>query len=487
MKRRTFIHAAGATGLGLTGRFGFSATDRPAAALLKLLEDSPRERIPRELARMIHAGLRYGDLLAALSLAAVRNVQPYPDVGYKYHSVMVLRSTHLTTQHLSSADKWFPIVWAADYFKDSQAQEQATSAWRLTTTRAASVGNQQAARHALVTALDKWDRDAADAAIVQYAQVARPDEIFSVLFPYGARDLREIGHKAITVCNAHGLTALLGSAQAEPILRSTVAALQNSDAGPNPATHDLQPDRPWRQNQNQLHVIPHSWKQGRDDPGARTELHAALYRVAEEEAGAAVVELLRRGISPEAIWRVLFDTAAELLMRQPNIVLLHAQTTANALHYAYRVCGDEQTQQLMLLQCAAFIAMFCKQVDATQADLSLEALQPLPLEHTSGEAIAEIFSDVSAGHRLQAARKSLGYLQNGGDAAALIANARHHLVYNAEEAHDYKFSEAVFDNYSQLSDSAWRQRFLSAGMAYFKAPAKRPGPVVEEIRELLRA
>ena len=487
MNRRTFIRAVSGAGLGLSGRFGFAATDRPVAVLLKLLENSPRERIPRELARMIRTGLRYEDLLAALSLAAVRNVQPYPDVGYKYHSVMVLRSIHLSTQQLASADKWFPIVWAADYFKESQAEERATGGWRLPTRRAAPVDNPQAARRALVTALDNWDRDAADAALVTYGQTARTDEIFSLLFAYGARDLRAIGHKAITVSNAHTLVALLGSAQAEPILRSTVAALQNSDAGPDPATHDLQPDQPWRQNQKQLREIPRSWKEGRDDPGARTELRAALYRVSEEQAGTAVVELLRQGISPAAIWRVLFDTAAELLMRQPSIVLLHAQTTANALHYAYRVCGDEQTQQLMLLQCAAFIAMFCKQVDATQPDLSLEALQPLPLDHTSVEAIAEIFSDLSAGHRLQAARKSLGYLQNGGDAAALIARARHHLVYNADEAHDYKFSEAVFDNYSHLSDSAWRCRLLSAGMAYFKAPAKRPGPVVEEMMELLRA
>src|SRR5438876_3805663 len=42
---------------------------------------------------------------------------------------------------------------------------------------------------------------------------------------------------------------------------------------------------------------------------------------------------------------------------------------------------------------------------------------------------------------------------------------------------------SVFDNYSHLADSAWRCRFLSAGMAYFKAPAKRPGPVVEERSE----
>ena len=486
MNRRTFIQAAATTVSGLTARFGLGATDRSVGDLVKWLEESPRDHIPRDVVPMIRTGLRYEDLLAALCLAAVRNVQPYPDVGYKYHSVMVLRSIQLATEQLPSADKWLPIVWATDYFKDTQAQERAASGWRLPARPTASVGNREAARRALVTALDSWDRDAADAAIVRYAQATHVDESFSVLFAYGARDLRAIGHKAITVSNAHSLVALLGSVNAEPILRSTVAALQNSEGGPDPARHNLQPDRPWRQNQKHLREIPQSWKHGRDDPGARRELRAALYHVSEDAAGAVVVELLRQGISPEAIWRVLFDTAAELLVRQPSIVLVHAQTTANALHYAYRVCRDEQTQQLMLLQCAAFIAMFRTLVNATQPDFSLDALQPLRLDTTGVDQIAEIFTDVSAGHRLQAARKCLGYLQNGGDADAVIATARQYLICNAEEPHDYKFSEAVFDNYLHLADSAWRSRFLSAGMAYFKGPPRRPSPVVEEMIELLR-
>jgi hypothetical protein len=61
------------------------------------------------------------------------------------------------------------------------------------------------------------------------------------------------------------------------------------------------------------------------------------------------------------------------------------------------------------------------------------------------------------------------------------------LTYNAEEPHDYKFSEAVFDSYSQFGDSAWRSLFLSAGLAYFKGSERRPGPVVEEMIELLGA
>jgi hypothetical protein len=486
MNRRKFIQAAVTTVSGLTSGLGIGGMDRSVEGLVKWLEQSPREQIPRDIVRMVRTGLRYEDLLAALCLAAVRNVQPYPDVGYKYHSIMVLRSIHLATERLASAEKWLPIAWAADYFKNTQAQERAASGWRLPTRVSASIGDREAARHALVTALDNWDRDAADEAIVRYAQAARVDEIFSVLFAYGARDLRAIGHKAITVSNAHSLVALLGSNHAEPILRSTVAALQNSEGGPDPTRHNLPPDRPWRQNQMRSREIPESWKHGHDDIGARRELRASLYRMPEEAAGAFVVGLLKQGISPESIWRVLFDTAAELLMRQPSIVLVHAQTTANALHYAYRVCDNEQTQQLMLLQCAAFIVMFRTMVAATPPGPSLESLQPFPLDSTGAAAVTEIFADVSAGQRLQAAGKSLGYLQSGGDADALIATARHHLIYNAEEPHDYKFSEAVFDSYSHLVDSDSRSRFLSAGMAYFRGPAKRPSPIVGEMIELLR-
>ncbi len=487
MNRRMFIHAAGTTGVCLSSRLSFGGTDPAVAAPLDMLEDSPRERIPRELAALIRGGLRYEDLLGMLAQAAARNVQPYPKVGYKYHAVMMLRAIHSATQQLPPSDRWLPIAWAADYFKEAQAEERDSGGWRMPGRTAVAAGSAKAARHALSAALDDWDQDAADAAIVDYAQLARTDEVFSLLFRYGMRDLRAIGHKAIAVGNAHCLVELLGGARCELLLRSTVAALQNSDPGPNPSGRDLPADQPWRHNLQRLREIPRHWKQGRDDHGARAELRSALYRESEIESGSAVVALLQHGISPDAIWQVLFDTAAELLLREAGIVAVHAQTSANALYYAYRACADEEIQQLSLLQCAAFIAMFRKLLGATARDLPLEALQPQPLAGAAAEALDEIFADLSAGRRLHAARKSLGYLQTGGDAQALIAAARHHVVYGAQEPHDYKFAEAVFDSYANLADSDWRCRFLSAGMAYFKAPVKRPGPLVEEMLELLKA
>jgi hypothetical protein len=486
MDRRTFIHAAGAT--GLTGGFGPIDSDPSVTPLLRLLEDSPREHLPRQLVQRIRAGLRYQELLAALAWAAARNVQPYPDVGFKYHAVMVMRSINAASEHMPDAEHWLPIVWAADYFKDAQAQETAAGGWQQPTRSATHGEGVQAARSGLLLALDRWDRAAADAAIVNYSRLASIDELFAVLFLYGARDLRDIGHKAITVANAHSLVSQLGSGpESESILRSTVAALQNAGDGPNPAGHDLEPDRPWRHDQERLREIPSSWRRGRDDRAFRAQLRMTLYEVSPLDAGTEVVAMLRQGLSPDSIWQTLFDVAAEFVMAEPGIVTVHAQTTANALHYAYRVCSSEPTQQLMLLQCAAFIAMFRGFTAAKPTTFNLEELQPLRLHGEDIDAIDEIYADLAAGRRQQAARKALGYVQDDRSADALMARIRHHVAYQADEPHDYKFAEAVLDTCAHLGDAAWRRRFLSAGMAYFKAPGQSPHHVVQETLEFLRA
>src|SRR5687768_5506461 len=87
--------------------------------LVRLLEDTPRERVLEELgARIRHRrhGLPYPELVAALLLAGVRNIQPRP-VGFKFHAVLVVNSAHLASVAAPDADRWLPILWAVDQFK----------------------------------------------------------------------------------------------------------------------------------------------------------------------------------------------------------------------------------------------------------------------------------------------------------------------------------------------------------------------------------
>ena len=121
------------------------------------------------------------------------------------------------------------------------------------------VGTAEAARRRLADALDRWDLEAVDPAILDFARLATPEQLSEILFRYGIRDLRAIGHKTIAVQNVHRLLPIVGPRYAPPLLRSLGAALQNHGYDPNPATSDLPSDRTWRAFQAMLGEIPRSW------------------------------------------------------------------------------------------------------------------------------------------------------------------------------------------------------------------------------------
>src|SRR4051812_36840578 len=50
--------------------------------LVVLIEKTPRDRLLEEVADRIRKGLGYRELLAALLLAGVKNVEPRPSVGF---------------------------------------------------------------------------------------------------------------------------------------------------------------------------------------------------------------------------------------------------------------------------------------------------------------------------------------------------------------------------------------------------------------------
>src|SRR5437764_3138059 len=98
---------------------------------VRLLEDTPRERLLEEVAARIRHGMSYGEVLAALLLAGVRNVQPRPSVGFKFHAVLVVNSAHLASLASPDSERWLPLFWALDNFKGSQAANQKEGGWRM--------------------------------------------------------------------------------------------------------------------------------------------------------------------------------------------------------------------------------------------------------------------------------------------------------------------------------------------------------------------
>lgn len=449
--------------------------------LVRLLEDTPRERVIEEVAARLKRGLSYRELLAALLLAGVRNIQPRP-VGFKFHAVLVINSAHLASLASADSDRWLPLFWAIDQFKSSQAADVREGDWTMGPVDEKAVPPPDKARAALIHALDRWDEEAADAAIVGLARSAGANEIFDLLCLYGARDFRDIGHKEIYVANSFRTLEAIGWRHAEPVLRSLVyALLDRSGARENPADADLPADRPYRANLERVTAIGRGWTGGSRSEEAVTAMLAALRTGTSDDAAAQVVEWLGRGASPASLFDACLAASGELMMRDPGIVSLHAGTFTNAAHYAWNRCGDDTTRRIILLQNAAFLPLFrgAPKTSGTPID-TLEPLTP----HASGpEALAEIFNDVST-DRDAAARKTLAWLRDPADLRAFAAEARRLVFLKGTNSHDYKFSSAVLEDFHAMAPG-WRERFLASSVYYLRGAETPDNGLALRIRAAL--
>jgi hypothetical protein len=455
--------------------------DHGVEPLVRLLEDTPRERVLEEVATRLRRGLSYRELLAALLLAGVRNIQPRP-VGFKFHAVLVVNSAHLASLASSDADRWLPLFWAIDQFKSSQMADEREGDWVMRPVDEASVPSGEKSRAALIQALDRWDEPAADAAIVGLVRSAGANEIFDLLCRYGSRDFRDIGHKAIYVANSFRTLEVIGWHHAEPVLRSLVyALLDRSGAAENPADADLPADRPFRSNLPRAGEIRTDWTSGGRDAHAATILLESLRTGAPDDASAAVVELLGRGVGPASMFDALLSASGELMMRDPGIVSLHAGTFTNAVHYSWRRCGDDATRRMLLLQNASFLPLF--RGAPKTSGTPIDELEPIAPQADGSGALGEIFAEI--GHdRSKAAAKTLGWLQASADPGAFAAEARRLIFLKGTNAHDYKFSSAVLEDFHTMAPE-WRDRFLASSVFYLRGTSDPDSPLAGRIRAAL--
>src|SRR5262245_12203084 len=130
--------------------------------LVRLVEDTPRDKLLEVIGARVKNGLAYREALAALLLAGVRNIRPRPNVGFKFHAVLVVNSAHQAAMAGPDNERWLPLFWALDNFKNSQAQNQKESGWRMKPVDEMKLPKPHQAREAFVRAMDEWDEEAAD-------------------------------------------------------------------------------------------------------------------------------------------------------------------------------------------------------------------------------------------------------------------------------------------------------------------------------------
>jgi hypothetical protein len=502
LNRRCFVKSALSGGaLAALGNFDFLSGLRSVSAaeavlepkrvqlhpeiepLVRLLETTPRNRVLEEVASRIQRGLTYREVVAALQLAGVRNIQPRP-VGFKFHAVLVVNSAHLASVSSPDSDRWLPIFWAIDQFKSSQAADERAGDWTMGPLDESAIPPSHKARQAFVEAMDNWDEPAADVSIAGLARTASAHELFEILARYGVRDSRDLCHKSIYVANSFRTLELIGWQHAEPVLRSLAyALLDRAGEKQNPAKADLPADRPFRRNLENVKRIREGWLDGKPSADAAKEILQLVRHGSAVDMSDKAIELLNKGVSPQSIFDGLCQGAGELLVRVPGIQSLHAFTSTNAMHYAWQHARSDELRRLLLLQNCAFLPVF--RGNKPDQGQRVDELEPLATTGSGAEAVTEIFAEVSK-NRLDAARKTLGYLEAGGDPRLFSDAARRLIFLKGADSHDYKFSSAALEDY-QFMPRPLANRYLATSVFNLKGSGAKDNDLVQRTREALKA
>jgi hypothetical protein len=237
--------------------------------------------------------------------------------------------------------------------------------------------------------------------------------------------------------------------------------------------------------------LPARWAEGKPSVEGATDLLAAIRQATPEAAAQKAAELVKAGVAPQSIWDAAFLAAGELLMRHParperwgnGLVPIRAATSLNALRYADRTAGQEDSRRFLLLQSVAVVPTFRERLRLQNG--RIDRLEPAPLTNSGQEAAGEIFADVGTDRTL-AARKALAYLKGGAPAKTVIDAAQRRAFLKGDNTHDYKFTSAVFEDYEHVTPPC-RDRFLASCLYIFRGSGDPDIPLVDRARASLNS
>jgi hypothetical protein len=462
--------------------------------LVALIERTPRERCAEMVVEQLRAGVSYRQLLAALFLAGIRNVNPRPP-GFALHCVFVIYAAHLISLEAPADSRLLPLFYALDDFKAAQDRDakQPSGDYTMRMIGGPLPAPGRAAAE-LSAAMEAWDSERAERAVVSLARNRSAGEIFAALWQYGARDYRNIGHKAIFVANTYRTLQIIGWQHAEPVLRSLVLGLLDFGKQQQMNGYALE-DQCYSGNlkrvKDSFSRLNDNWVSDAAERVATRSILGAIRESTPEEACDVAVRLLKGKTSAATVWDAVHLAAAELRMRASGGAALgsiHSVTSANALHYAYLAAPDPQVRFLLMLQAVGWMGQFGAFAGAKPENLrtfSITDLEPSsgasPLDRTLAETFAAVPSKPEA-----AAARVFGLAQDLPARQAFFTTALRFTAAKINEVHYYKYLAALIEDVPLVS-AEWQPHLLAAAVYYVKGSNDPEPPPMKRAREALRA
>ena len=499
--------------------------------VVRLIEDTPREKCPAVMIEQLRQGLPYRRFLAALYLANIRT-------SVVDHPLAVLHSTNEMTFDLPVQERLLPIFWALDTFKAQQGggkNPQFVPKLKLLTGALPSPDQAEKELHAGMGASDP---ERAERAMAVLARSQGASRVAEFLWHYGARDWFFIGHLAIWAANCWRPLDTIGWQHAEPILRVVVTNLVGDEKDRKGQPYEGNCERV----RQAVDKLPGDWAQSGSDPGFVREL-LALWRestsvprsesprkgefpgavdsrmtahaITKREAACDLVatRLVGGKIKAGAVWDAVHLAAGEMMMcahkgPEPG----HAYTASNALHYAFQAGAGPANRLLVLLQAVGWLFHFRENmadkgwlkeprqiteiVGAQIADDPQEATEDILAQLSFGPG-SKPTSDPIPGFRgidyqnspwrHDAASKAFTFARKFPDSQALVRAAYRLLPLKADwDPHRVKFPVAAWENCAWVSPE-WRPHMLAAASYVFIGTDALDTDIAKQLREAVRS
>jgi hypothetical protein len=463
--------------------------------LVGLIERTPRVKCAEMAVDQLRKGVPYRQFLGALFLAGVRDVNPRPP-GFALHCVFVIHAAHLISLEAPPDARLLPLFFALDNFKTAQERDanQKSGDYTMRVLGGALPGPERASAE-FAAAMEAWDIERAERAIASLARHSSAPEVFSLLWRYGARDYRNIGHKAIFVANAYRTLQAIGWQHAEPVLRSLALGLLDFGRTQQVNGYALD-DQCYAGNLKRLRDsftrLNPEWMTESGDAAAASSYLAVLRSATPDEiCGEVAARLMKDAGRAGAVWDAVHLAAAELRMRmrpQTAITGIHAVTAASALHHSYLAAGDPQTRFLLLLQAAGWMGQFRTWAEANKDNVraySITGMEPGESGVPTDRALAEIFSALP-GDPDSAAARVLRLAPELPARQAFFASAIRLAASKADEVHYMKYLAALLEDVPLVS-AGWQPHLTAAAVYYMKGSGDPEAVPMKRAREALRA
>lgn len=441
-----------------------------AQMVMWMIQFTPRDQVVDATVKLLQEGVTYKQFLTGLFLEGIREINPHPP-GFKLHAVLSMSAVHQISQDLSGDLRWLPLVWSFDNLKGAIEQDAKEGDFVLAEFEGEIPAPSQAIEQ-FHAGMESWDQAKAEGALIALIRSRGANEVIELLWLYGARDYRNIGHKAILVANAWQVLQLIGWQYAEPVLRSSLSSLLDFGQAEvvNKFAYEDQCYLPNKAAAEQrLAQLPDTWAVPTTYSSEATpRLIESLRTKSVAEVREEIFSLLGSGeIHGDSVWDAIHLAAGEMMVRKPGIYPLHAVTSSHGLHYAYRNSAVPLTRLILLLQGAGWVIQFRDFIE-TQPELpakvDLTVLTRAPIEQEADLAAKDIFHALPK-NVPAATNMAYAYGKQFLTDEAFKRMARELVAKKGTDAHDYKYAAAMLDLMTWMHPE-WKPQMLATAVQH---------------------